>query len=167
MAITQNDLRKAATRNIFAKNQQSKTYLQKTGFLCHSHKDRELALGVQQWLMEHGMHLYIDWQDTSMPESPDATTAARIRKIIQGADVFLFLATNDSMLSRWCPWELGFADGVKRNEQIAVIATSDASGRYYGNEYLQLYRRIDQTTAGGSLSWYQRGSYTPQALANF
>jgi hypothetical protein len=167
VTIAQYDLRNAATRSVYAKNQRIKGYSQKTGFLCHSHKDRELALGLQQWLMEQGMDIYIDWQDASMPESPDATTAARIRTMIRGADVFLFLATSDSMGSRWCPWELGFADGAKRNEQIAVIATRDASGKYYGNEYLQLYRRIDQIAGGGSLYWYQKGSQSPQTLASF
>src|SRR3546814_8853915 len=127
-----------------------------------------MALGLQQWLKEHGLDLYIDWQDASMPETPDGTTAGRIRTMIRNADVFLFLATSDSLTSRWCPWELGFADGVKRNpaptgtserklgfadgvkrnEQIAVISTRDGSGNYFGNEYLQLYRRIEQSEAG-------------------
>lgn len=124
-------------------------------------------MGLQQWLKEQGMDIYIDWQDASMPESPDATTASRIRNVIRGADVFLFLATRDSMTSRWCPWELGFADGVKRDEQIAIIATRDASGNHYGNEYLQLYRRIDQSSASNLLYWYQKGSSSPQTLKSF
>jgi hypothetical protein len=103
------------------------------------------------------MNLYIDWQDASMPETPDGTTAARIRSVIRAADVFLFLATNNSMASRWCPWELGFADGVKRNEQIGIVSTRDSSGRYFGNEYMQLYRKIDQSPSSGSLYWYQKG----------
>jgi hypothetical protein len=167
MTISQYDLRSAAGRNISLKNQRSRGYGQKTGFLCHSHKDRDLAFGLQQWLKEQGLDLYIDWLDPYMPDNPDGTTADRIRTVIKGADVFIFLATNDSMVSRWCPWELGFADGVKRNDQIAVIATRDASGNYYGNEYLQLYRRIDQATAGNALYWYPKGSSYPQSLTNF
>lgn len=167
MAISQYDLRSAAGRNISLKNQRSRGYFQKTGFLCHSHKDRDLAIGLQQLLKEQGMELYIDWLDSYMPDVPDGTTADRIRTVIKGADVFLFLATNDSMASRWCPWELGFADGVKRNDQIAVIATQDASGKYYGNEYLQLYRRIDQPAVGRALYWYPKGSQSPQYLTNF
>jgi hypothetical protein len=60
MTISQYALRSAAARNNFAINQRGKGYLQKTGFLCHSHKDRELALGLQQWLKEQGMDLYIE-----------------------------------------------------------------------------------------------------------
>lgn len=167
MTIFQYELRAAAARNTSLKNQRSRGFGQKTGFLCHSHKDRDLALGLQQWLKEQGMELYIDWLDPYMPDTPDAATADRIRTAIKVADVFLFLATNDSMASRWCPWELGFADGVKHNEQIAVISTSDTSGNYYGNEYLQLYRRIDQATANNSLYWYPKGSWSPQFLTSF
>ncbi|MNR36601.1 hypothetical protein D3C85_1545400 [compost metagenome] len=126
-----------------------------------------MALGLQQWLKEHGLDLYIDWQDDLMPETPDGTTAARIRTMIRNADVFLLLATSDSMISRWCPWELGFADGVKRTEQIAVISTRDNAGNYYGSEYLQLYRRIDQAAGGGALYWYQKNSSIPQNLGMF
>lgn len=167
MTISQFELRNAAARNLSLKNQRTRAYGQKTGFLCHSHKDRDMALGLQQWLKEQGMELYIDWQDASMPETPDGTTAARIRNVIRGADVFLFLSTNDSMSSRWCPWELGFADGVKHNDQIAVIATRDNSGKYYGNEYMQLYRRIDQATAGNALYWYPKGSQSAHPLGAF
>ncbi|WP_054479254.1 toll/interleukin-1 receptor domain-containing protein [Achromobacter sp. 2789STDY5608615] len=167
MTISQYDLRSAATRNFSLKYQQSRSYGQKTGFLCHSHKDRDLALGLQQWLKEQGMELYIDWQDPHMPDLPDGTTADRIRTVIKRAEIFLFLATNDSMSSRWCPWELGFADGVKRNEQIALIATRDTSGNYYGNEYLHLYRRIDQATASNALQWFPKGSQSPQNLTSF
>lgn len=102
-----------------------------------------------------------------MSETTGGTTAGRIRTVIRSADVFLFLATSDSMISRWCPWELGFADGVKRNEQIAVVSTRDGSGNYYGNECLQLYLHIDQGAAGGALHWYQKGSYIPQNLGTF
>lgn len=54
MMIEQYDLKRAAARN-YALSQRTKGFLQKTGFLCHSHKDREMALGLQQWLKEHGL----------------------------------------------------------------------------------------------------------------
>lgn len=42
---------------------------QRTAFLCHSHKDRHLALGLQALLSQHGLNLYIDWQDAEMPDA--------------------------------------------------------------------------------------------------
>jgi nicotinamidase-related amidase len=70
-----------------------------TAFLCHSHYDHDMAEGLQVLLNEHGWNLYIDWQDTQMPETPNQETAERIQKKIKDLDWFLFLATPNSTLS--------------------------------------------------------------------
>ena len=57
------------------------------------------------------------------------------------------------MDSRWCPWEIGYADGKKPIESIFVIQTQDDAGRNYGNEYLGLYRSIEVSDAGRIASW--------------
>jgi len=119
---------------------------QMSAFLCHSHKDRTLAEGLQQLLKDAGVDLYIDWQDPEMPDQPNRETADRIKNRIAQTDRFIFLATENSMKSRWCPWEIGIADGRKQNDHILLVPTQDARGSYYGNEYLQLYRRIDENT---------------------
>lgn len=119
-----------------------------TAFLSHSHKDALLAKGLQLRLNRLGWDVYIDWEDTSMPDRPDATTADKIRRKIVQLDLFLFLATQNSMSSRWCPWELGYADGRKINSTILIVPTSDVRGTY-GNEYLELYRNIDEAKGGG------------------
>lgn len=115
----------------------------KTAFLCHSHKDRELAQGLINQFEENGWKLYVDWADDSMPAQPDRVTAENIQQRILDLDYFLFLATPNSMHSRWCPWEIGFADGRKNFNTIFVIQTIDDDGQFHGNEYLGLYRRID------------------------
>ncbi|MCI5121945.1 MAG: toll/interleukin-1 receptor domain-containing protein [Candidatus Electrothrix sp. AUS4] len=111
-----------------------------TAFLSHSHKDAELAKGVQGFLQAQGWYVYIDWEDTTMPDTPDRRTAERIQQRIIELDWFFFLATDNSMKSRWCPWEIGYADGKKLLDSILILQTKDNSGNYYGNEYLQLYR---------------------------
>jgi len=100
-------------------------------------------------LAENGLELYIDWEDTAMPETPNRETAQRIKDKIASTNFFLFLATPNSTGSRWCPWEIGCADRTKRHEEIFIIATIDSSGQWYGNEYLQLYRQITEANAGG------------------
>ena len=92
-----------------------------------------------------------------MPESPDAVTASRIKNAIVAADWFLFLATQNSQASRWCPWEIGYADGKKRIEKIAIIPTTDNSGHHYGNEYLKLYNKVDRASGGGLALFDPRG----------
>jgi hypothetical protein len=93
-------------------------------------------------LNESGWRVYVDWADAEMPSAPNRDTAERIQQKIVELDYFLFLATANSVASRWCPWEIGYADGKKRVESLLIVPTTDAQNTY-GNEYLQLYRRID------------------------
>ncbi len=122
---------------------------QQTAFLCHSNLDRTLAEGLQTLLREGGWDLYIDWQDSDLPPVPNRLTAERIQERIVVTDWFLFLATSHSMASRWCPWEIGFADGKKPFERIVVIQTLDDQRHSHGNEYIDLYNRVDPVHLGG------------------
>jgi len=126
---------------------EAKAAQKQTAFLSHSHNDGKLAKSVQAFLTAQGWEVYIDWEDTAMPDSPNRVTAERIqaKKDLQW---FLFLATQNSMKSRWCPWEIGYADGVKPYENILILPTSDGNGTH-GNEYLQLYRHLDSAQGGG------------------
>ena len=119
--------------------------LVKSAFLCHSHKDETIVKGLIVLFQEQGIDLYIDWKDHTMPETPDAETAKRIQDAIRSRDLFLFLATANSKASRWCPWEIGYADSNRR--RIYIIPTADGAGTY-GNEYLQLYAYIDEGSTG-------------------
>ena len=65
-----------------------------------------------------------------------------IKSRIVDTNWFLFLATQNSTSSRWCPWEIGYADSAKQHEKIIIVPTEDDNGRFYGNEYLQLYRKL-------------------------
>lgn len=159
MPIDQANLRNAARRS-GGQTVIAKRASQRTAFLCHSHHDRELALGLQIYLREQGLDLYIDWQDASMPSQPNAETAAKLRQRILTCDWFLFLATSNSMASRWCPWELGYADGEKAHDKIAIVPTRDGQTTH-GNEYLQLYRRIEVDAYGGL------GIFNPNATQGY
>ncbi len=153
MPISLTTLRDASSR--YYRTTISKTFSeasrlgQQTAFLCHSHTDEELAKGLQVMLKENGWNLYIDWQDNQMPDKPNRETAQRIQKKIKELDWFLFLATPNSTSSKWCPWEIGYADNEKPTNKIIIIPTVDYSGACYGNEYLQLYRQITKSDRGG------------------
>lgn len=155
MSIAQAELLRAAQRRPLMKSQ-VRAGLHKMAFLCHSHRDSALAEGLQALLAEQGVTLYIDWQDATMPPEPNRETAARLQQRIKASDWFLFLATANSMASRWCPWELGYADGQKPLDRIAIVPTFDGRSTH-GNEYLQLYRRVDASSAG-DLLWVPAGS---------
>ncbi|QNV68286.1 toll/interleukin-1 receptor domain-containing protein [Pseudomonas sp. CFA] len=153
MPINQADLLNAGQRRSM-QGRFSKRLGQPTAFLSHSHKDATLALGLQELLNNHGWDVYIDWQDQTMPEKPASETATTIKTAIIRADWFLFLATQNSMASHWCPWEIGFADGKKTHERIANVPTQDSFGHYHGNEYLNLYNKIDMPNGMAGLAFF-------------
>lgn len=161
MAIAQYELLRAGQRHPLLKSQ-VRAGLQKTAFLCHSHRDSALAEGLQALLAEQGLTLYIDWQDATMPPQPTRETAVRLQQRIKASDWFLYLATANAMASRWCPWELGYADGQKPLDRIAIVPTFDGTTTH-GNEYLQLYRRVDVSNAG-ELLWVPAGSSQGQYI---
>lgn len=142
MSISQDHLREKAYKFNSRQNIRSDySYSsQKTAFLCHSHHDEELVKGLIVLFKEAGVDLYVDWKDSSMPNKPNRTTAVNIQARIKTSDIFIFLATANSKSSRWCPWEIGYADSS--NKSIFIVPTSDYYGNY-GNEYLDLYPKID------------------------
>lgn len=149
MAILQDSMRAAGATVLRSRARslsEARTLGLRTAFLCHSHHDRQLAEGLVNMLAEKGLLLYVDWSDAEMPERPNGETASRIRNKIRELDLFLFLATANSASSRWCPWELGYADGVKALERIIIVPTAERYGPEHGNEYMQLYRRLEPTS---------------------
>ena len=171
MAISQSTLRsKAESYSRYSIKYAFESYnfsKKKSAFLCHSHKDEELVKGLLVIFEEAGLDLYVDWQDHSMPETPNGDTARKIQEKIKSSDVFLFLATVNSKASRWCPWEIGFADSSQKG--IYIIPTADGYGTY-GNEYLELYSHIDAGTykIDGRLGYFMSkpGELTGYAISN-
>ena len=157
MPISIDKLRAASTRTGFAKSARNLTEARtlglRTAFLCHSHDDASDVEGLMNLFQEDGWRVYVDWQDAAMPEKPTRETAERIQRKIREMDYFLFLATQNSVTSRWCPWEIGYADSEKAADHILIIPTTDRTGRWYGNEYLQLYRRVDEAKDGKLGVW--------------
>lgn len=149
MAIRLSTLQAAASRgqSRLRNLSEAKRVGAKTAFLCHSHKDRGLATGFVNLMAEAGVEIYVDWADEEMPATPDRRTAQRIQSKIVELRYFFFLATENSMKSRWCPWEIGYADGKKPINQIVIIPCTDGL-TIHGNEYLGLYRSIDSQGLG-------------------
>lgn len=122
---------------------ESKIKTQITVFLSHSHKDKELVEGFIELLAEQGIYVYVDWNDSSMPRITNGETARRIKERIRELQLFFFLATENALNSKWCPWELGVADSLKSWEDILIIPVADPSGQFKGNEYLQVYKHLE------------------------
>jgi hypothetical protein len=110
--------------------------------LSHSSKDKDLAFLVKTALELLGVSVYIDWLDAGLPSEVSQETARILREKIEANGLFLLLATNNAAESKWVPWELGFADGRKRESSVAILEVRRDSETFMGNEYYALYQRI-------------------------
>ena len=118
-----------------------------TAYVSRSAKDLFLAEGLQVLFKDRGWNVFIDWEDETMSEKPTRETAEKIQTLIIKCDWFLFLATANSTDSRWCLWELGYAQGVKPFDSILIIPTKDENDVWNGGDFLQLYRHIEVTSS--------------------
>jgi len=161
MAINIRLLEQAATRaapsNLAKSLQEARMARKRTAFLSHSHHDASKAKGLQILLAENGWDIFIDWEHNSLDERPTKETAQWLQEAIVRADWLIYLATPNSQKSRWCPWEIGYADGKKSAASILIVSTEDANGTY-GSEYLSLYKQISTTVNSGPLALFEAGN---------
>lgn len=156
MALSQAELRQASYRSYspLAKSlNEARTRGLRTVFLSHSHADRLEAEGLTALLVATGWEVYIDWKDGTLPDSPNEETARGIRAAISRSAFLLFLATADSIRSRWCPWEIGLADGLLGHDCVLIAPTVDDRSITYGQEYLGIYRHLDVSDDGRIGVW--------------
>lgn len=113
-------------------------------FLAHSSADVREVAGAVQLLENHGAKVYIDKKDATLPPYTSEETADALKKRIHESRRFVMLASKNSQQSKWVPWELGLADGVKMLKNIALLPASDSEDdtTWTSWEYLGLYRRI-------------------------
>lgn len=120
-----------------------------TVFISHKHSDLEdieELEGIIEILEDLGAKIYIDSMDNKMPEQTSGETAIRIKEVIKYCNKFILIATEKAIESYWCNWELGIGDTYKYIDHIAIIPIKEKDERdsqFKGNEYLQIYPRID------------------------
>ena len=117
-------------------------------FLSHSHLDDALVAKVINFFQAYKAAVYVDWMDDGLPSETNRETAEILKAKIANSPRFIVLATDNSLKSRWMPWELGFADSKLQLANIAILAIAQEDGVFLGNEYLQLYSRIIASNHG-------------------
>lgn len=114
-----------------------------TVFLSHSHQDADLIVAAMNFLLTLELEIYVDWLDEEMPAITSGETATKIKKKIAECDRFVVLLSDYSVNSKWVPWELGYADGVKDINTIAIMPIRRSQFTYdsefNGIEYMSLY----------------------------
>lgn len=136
-------------------------------FLSHSYADvsinRERLLGVKGILEEFGYSVYVDWIiDKELDrENITAKTARTLRIRMTNSKCLLFVTSQNSIKSRWMPWELGYKDGLTGKYgglgMVAILPLASRSGQqqYRGQEYLGMYPYIVKANSksGHSRLW--------------
>ena len=120
-------------------------------FLSHSHLDRELVIGVKSVLEYRGYSVFVDWihnsnhkKDKDLSNTELQEVARYLRKYMKRCKWMYYLHTDDSSLSRWCPWELGYFDCLSdQYKGVYVVPIVGSSGKFIGQEYLSLYEIIE------------------------
>lgn len=147
-------IRAISSQKIFSEkeNAERKGKAKMSLFLSHSHHDQDLVNDIIRFFWALNVDVYVDWLDKSMPAITSAETAQIIKNKIESCDKFVVLLTENSKNSKWVPWELGYADGKKRIDNISIFPVK----RYYyedfkGVEYMDLYPQIKEGYNNGTL----------------
>lgn len=113
-------------------------------FISHSFMDKQLVEVLYKKFEESGYKVYIDWKESSLQdrENVSSETARILRERINNCLGLSYIATGNIVNSKWCPWELGYADGKKNRAAILPIL-NNGSNEYNGVEYLGIYPYID------------------------
>lgn len=134
-------------------------------FLSHSKMDSELILGVKSLLEKYGFSVYVDWVDDPLliRSNVNATSAAVIRGRMRSSTMLIYAHTLNSSSSRWCPWELGFFDGIKSGNVFIMPVSTDEKYGFDGQEYLGLYPYVDeaQSQLGEMSLWINTKKESP------
>ncbi|MGB3764459.1 MAG: hypothetical protein WA966_14690 [Ornithinimicrobium sp.] len=120
-------------------------------FLSHSFRDAVLILGLKRVLEADGLKVYVDWiEDPQLDRAKvNATTAAHLRDRMRRCRSLVYATSQNASTSRWMPWELGFFDGVHGPDQVAICPITTGTGSYTGEEYLGLYKTLEEIRDGG------------------
>jgi hypothetical protein len=119
-----------------------------TIFLSHKHDEKDYLKNAIAFFKRFGVDVYIDYNDSGMPKSTNGKTAARLKEQIVKNKKFVLLATEGSINSKWCNWELGLGDAHKYIANIALLVIKDDNVAWTGTEYLDIYPVI-----GKEYSW--------------
>lgn len=160
--------KKAGSKGCFTLNEsrmfsedKSKTSI----FLSHSHHDKALIVQAKTFFENLGISIYVDWADETMPEKTNGITAQKIKRQIYKNDKFVLLATNSAITSKWCNWEVGIGDTYKlSNRKIALLPLAENSGTWNGNEYLQIYPRIEKSISNNDKYYVRYPAGTSEDL---
>jgi hypothetical protein len=135
-------------------------------FLSHSRMDAELVQGAKTVLETYGLTVYVDWvDDPQLDRSAVSAAAADILRLrMQTSRSLVYAHTVNSSLSKWCPWELGYFDGVRGGNVFVLPIVDLQATKFVGQDYLGLYPYLDSVGASIFINYPSRSLPLRDAL---
>lgn len=111
-------------------------------FISHSYMDKELINVLYEMFNKCGYNVFIDWKNEELQDrgKVNEIVALKLKLYMQNSDGLLYISTDNSSQSKWCPWELGYVDGLKN--RVAILPILDSVKKFEGQEYLGIYPYI-------------------------
>ncbi|WP_394870644.1 hypothetical protein [Clostridium butyricum] len=115
-------------------------------FLSHSYQDAEIILGIKKYIEDMNYSVYVDWiEDKHLDRNRvDRETAQILKKRMIASKCLFYVTTENSINSKWMPWELGYFDGMKNKVAILPVENNPIGDFYFGQEYLGLYDHVSK-----------------------
>ena len=90
-------------------------------FISHSYGDREYAEKLRQALADLAIESAFDPVEPASGE----ILSAKLRESIQAADAVVVLLSEHALSSKWVMFELGVAEGLRKNTVPVILSTVD------------------------------------------
>jgi hypothetical protein len=117
-------------------------------FISHKHNEESHVYRLQEILKRYGFAGYVDWEDEDMPPTTSGETAIKLKERIVNSKKFILIATEAAIESKWCNWEVGFADAHKYEDHLALFPVKEDYRTTEGRniyKYILLFRCEGQT----------------------
>jgi hypothetical protein len=124
-------------------------------FLSHSVKDADEVYGVKLILEDQGLSVYVDWIDDPKLDRSHVTaqTAGYLRKRMDQCHSLIYIWSSNATTSRWMPWELGYFDGHRGADSVAIMPLMDnESDSFRGQEYVGFYSVVEKDRVSAAIA---------------
>lgn len=119
-------------------------------FISHSFLDKKLILTLLDMFNKSDYSVYVDWLDDPNLDRNNVTsnTASIIKNRIMQCKGLSYIATANIVNSKWCPWELGLADGL-HSGKACILPILKEGNSFRGTEYIGIYPYIEYKQVSG------------------
>ena len=119
-------------------------------FLSHSYLDKVHVLALVKLFNIHQFSVYVDWLEDNQLNREDVNvhTANLLRNRMKHSKCLSYLTTENITKSKWCPWEIGYFDGLKQSK-CCILPVMEYGCEFNGQEYLGLYPYLEYASFAG------------------